>query len=246
MLFGILGIAVFALVIPKEEEEKDFTLLSQLDAIKGSNTLPVLFLSGKFTETWKPRPGSPAPRNGQFEMYIRGTKAYYLKCWHGDPTNRPGAIAGLLSEFLPVVARRYSGWSQVEVIENDFEWTENRRWGRFGGQGGGGGGDGRGNYLAPGRRLWNQSGFIGAVEEGQVNKEWYATETFKDLQTVGGFRIPHVIQFNQYDYSQVYRVQKCEFRDGPSLDWFLAKKKEYYRGDEDKMQLAVTNVRPTN
>jgi hypothetical protein len=246
VLFAFLGVAVFVMIILKEEEEKDFTPLFQLEAIKGSNTLPILFLSGKFTESWRPRPGAPAQRDGQFEMYILGTKAYYLKSWHGDPTNRPGMIAGILSQFFRVFARRYSGWSHEEIIVDDFEWTSGKRWGQFGTQGGGGGGDGHSNWLAPGRRLWNQSGFVGAIEEGQVNKEWYATETFKDLKAVGGFRIPRVIQFDRNEYSQTYRVQKCEFRDGPALAWFLAKKKVYDSPYGTNATLTTTNVRSTN
>jgi len=215
-----------------------------LNEIKGGTTPPVLYLSGAFTETWKPAPGSRTPRRGEFEMYIRGTNYYFLKCWHGNPTNRPGPVAGLVGQllpFLPFVGRSYSGWSQGRVCVHDFEWTWERRWGRFGKQGGGGGGEGGPNWLAPGRRLWNSSGFVGALEEGQVNKEWYATEMFRNLKKVGVYAIPRVIEFNQHDCSQTFRIKRCEFRNDPGPDWFLARKKEYFRGGEEKPRAAETN-----
>ena len=229
ILFATLGIIVVAFVMPKGEDEKEEWSVSRLNEIKGGKTPPVLYLSGKFSETWKPKPGSPKPKNGEFEMYIRGTNYYFLKCWHGNPTNRPGPIVGLLSQFFPFVGRGYSGWFQVQVVVDDFSWHMGRRWGRFGSKGGGGsGGD-----LVPGRRLWNQSGFVGALEEGQVNKEWYAKETFRNLKSVGDFKIPRVIEFDSGDYSQTFQIKKCEFRDEPAPEWFLARKKEYY-GREDK------------
>jgi hypothetical protein len=250
LLFAVLGTIAVILVSPREEKEKDFTPQFKLNAIKGSNTPAVLFLSGKFTETWQPRPGAPTERNGEFEMYIRGTNSYFLKCWHGDPTNRPGPIAGTLSQFLPIVARRYSGWSQAEIIVDGFDWRIEKRWGRFGSQGG----SGSGNGFAPGRRLWNSSGFIGAIEEGQINKEceappnsdYYAREIFKDLQIVSGFHIPRVIQFNRYGYSQTYRVKKCEFRDGPGQDWFLAREQEYAGSYTKVATPSATNTATTN
>jgi hypothetical protein len=241
VLVAILVVAATALLVPKGEEQKDARPLFRLNEIRGGTTPPVLYLSGSFTEIWKPAPGSRAPRRGEFEMYIRGTNYYFLKCWHGNPTNRPGPVVEMARQFLPFVGRSYSGWSQVEVCVDDFQWRQERRWGRFGSQGGGGGGDGGANWLAPGRRLWNSSGFIGALEEGQVNKEWYATETLRHIKKVGAFAIPRVIEFDRGGCSQSFRISQCEFRNEPGPDWFLARKKEYFRGGEERPRGAETN-----
>jgi hypothetical protein len=229
VLFMILGFAATALLISKtQSEEKEPWDISRLNQIKGRKTPPVLYMSGNYTETWKTAPGSPAPRSGQFEMYIRGTNEYFLKCWHGSPTNQPGMVMGMICYILPFMSSHYARWWRVEVIADDFEATMGRRWGRFGSGGGGGGGEGRRGWFAPGRRLWNQSGFIGALEEGQVNTEVYATETFRKLKKFGDYKLPRLIEFSQRDFSQTFHINKCEFRDSPAYDWFVARKQEYF------------------
>jgi len=241
VLFGLLGIATTVLFFLKEEEQKEPWDLSRLNQIKGRKVPPVLHLSGKFTDTWVSRPGSPAPRNGEFEIYIRGTNDYFMKCWHGNPTNRPSGLVNMLSSFIPLIGSHYSGWWSVEIVVDDFRGTKGQRWGRFGSQGGGGSGGDGAEWLAPGRRLWNQSGFIGALEEGQINKEIFATETFKKLKSVGDFKLPRRIEFDQRDHSQIYRIDKYEFLDSPASNWFSARKQEYFASF-----LAATNSLTNN
>ncbi|MBI5774986.1 MAG: hypothetical protein HZA89_14755 [Verrucomicrobia bacterium] len=237
VLFAALGIISIAVIIPKAKENGEGWPTSRFNELQGEKMPPVLYLAGKFSEVWKSYPGSPRPKSGEFEMCVRGTNYYFLKCWHGNPTNRPGPFIGLLSEFLPFVGRRYSGWFEVQIAIDDFSWQMGRRWGRFGSQGGGGsGGD-----LVPGRRLWNQSGFVGALEEGQVNQEWYAKEVLRDLKKVGKYRVPQIIEFSRGDCTQTYQIQKCEFRDEPTPEWFRARKKEFYGRDDETPVQTQTN-----
>ena len=241
VLLAMLGITIIAFGITKGAKERDEWSLFPSNEIKGGKSLPVLYLSGKFNQTWRPTSGSPAPRRGEFEIYMRGTDYYFLKCWHGNPTNMPSAASSGSSHFVPFVGSGLPGWWQIQLIVSDLEFTMGRTWGPFGAKSGGGGGAGRANWLAPGRRLWNQSGFVGAVEEGQVNKEWYATEVFKSVKQVGEFKIPRVIEFDRGDSFETYTIRKCEFRNEPTVDWFLAQRKEYCGSYQDRLKSAVTN-----
>jgi hypothetical protein len=236
ILTALFGISIGSLLTSRIWAQKDDWPVFRLNEIKGAIP-PVLYLAGKYNENRKS--SQMPPREGEFEIFIRGTDYYFLRCWHGNPA--PGPITRFFSEVLPFGSSGASGWSQVRLIVKDFEMTRGRRWGRFGSQGGGGGGEGGPESLAPRRRLWNQLGFIGALEEGQINKKWYATETFSKLRKVGNLKIPRLIEFDHQDYLETFRVTKCEFRTEPNPEWFLAKKQELFPGAEGETKPAGTN-----
>jgi len=179
---------------------------------------PVLFLSGTVTET---RRGTPGRRRGRFELYVRGQDYYFLRCWRGDLTNQSAFSPLRLVAFTtPLFQGQISGWSTWEMNVHDFHGTRSRRWGRYGPKGGGSLSEGMTNFLSTGRRLWGTSGFAGAREEGQINQEWYGTETFKNVVRVQGYLFPRRIEFTDGENLKVFEVAHYEFRDEPTVDWF--------------------------
>ncbi len=180
---------------------------------------PVLFLSGTVTETRSNSP--PGRRRGQFELYVREQDYYFLRCWRGDLTNQ-GKFSPLrfVAFTTPLFQGQISGWSTWEMNVHDFHGTRSRRWGRYGTKGGGSFNEGMTNFLSPGSRLWGTNGFAGAREEGQINQEWYGTETFKDVVRVRGYLFPRRIEFTRGENLKVFEVAHYEFRDEPTVDWF--------------------------
>src|ERR1700759_3770401 len=98
---------------------------------------------------------------------MRGTTNYFLKYWRGNPKRHPASVMESIALFLPFLRSHYRSWSYVEVVADGLRARQQQ--GNFGVRAGGGWVEDAPEVLLPGRRLWNQTGFNGAQQEGQIN-----------------------------------------------------------------------------
>jgi hypothetical protein len=138
-----------------------------------------------------------------FEIRMRGADYYYCRRWnHGDTTWH-------LALAIP-------GFSFHRALV---------------GSGGGGGSWSRPEDLVLARRLWNGTNFVGAKIDETVaeQSERHVREEFQDLEHVGSYLIPKRIIFSdRFGWNGTYIINKMEFGNDPSTNWFWAVKHENF------------------